>query len=83
MSNTEEEKLWIDNMNEKVKLYSVSLADEDYMEKIRELHHRLDMVKEIVRPGCSCEVLKTALSCMSSLATLLSQMPPQKLHASL
>ena len=39
-------------------------------------------VKDMVRPGCSYEILNTALSYMSSLATILSAMP-QKLHASL
>ncbi|XP_024987505.1 uncharacterized protein LOC112522541 [Cynara cardunculus var. scolymus] len=86
MSNTEEELL-TDDINKKVKPccteHFLSRADQDYMEKIRELHDRLDMVKKIVRPGCSYEVLNTALSFMSSLAAILSQMPPQKLHASL
>ncbi|KAI3719252.1 hypothetical protein L6452_20147 [Arctium lappa] len=87
MSNTEKEKLLTDDINEKVQPgcteHLASRVDEDYMEKIRELHDRLDMVKEIVRPGCSYEVLKTALSFMSSLATILSHMLPQKLQASL
>lgn len=58
------------------------LTNEDYMDNIRKFNDRLEMVKDMVRPGCSYEVLNTALSYMSSLATILSAMP-QKLHASL
>nr|GEV88368.1 uncharacterized mitochondrial protein AtMg00810-like [Tanacetum cinerariifolium] len=32
-----------------------SLANQDYMDNIRELNDRLDMVKDIARPGCSYE----------------------------
>ncbi|KAL4585888.1 hypothetical protein LXL04_010515 [Taraxacum kok-saghyz] len=88
MMNTEKEKLLTDDINGGVKVklicseHLLSVSEQDYMEKIRELHERLDMVKKIVRPGCSDDVLNTALSYLSSLATILSHMP-QKLHASL
>ncbi|KAK9051525.1 hypothetical protein SSX86_028152 [Deinandra increscens subsp. villosa] len=59
-----------------------SLTNQDYMEKIMEVNDKLDMVKNIVKPGCSYEVLNTALRYMSSLSTSLSK-TPQRLHASL
>lgn len=80
ISNMEKKSISTDDINRTE--HVPSLAIQDYMEKIRELNDRLDMVKNIARPGCSYEVLNTALSYMSSLATLLSKMP-QKLHASL
>ncbi|KAI3498473.1 hypothetical protein L1887_34248 [Cichorium endivia] len=84
--NTGKEKLLTNDINQGVKLvnkeYLLNVTEQDYMEKIRELHERLDMVKKIVKPGCSHEVLNTALCSLSSLAKILSQMP-QKLHASL
>ncbi|KVH97136.1 hypothetical protein Ccrd_000769 [Cynara cardunculus var. scolymus] len=50
MSNTEEELL-TDDINKKVKPccteHFLSRADQDYMEKIRELHDRLDMVMTV------------------------------------
>ncbi|KAL7605607.1 uncharacterized protein LOC111879989 [Lactuca sativa] len=80
MLKAEKEKLLTDDINQGVNLLSV--AEMDYMEKIKEFHERLDMVKKIVKPGCSHEVLNIALCSLSSLARILSQMP-QKLHASL
>ncbi|KAD4982575.1 hypothetical protein E3N88_19246 [Mikania micrantha] len=59
-----------------------NLVNQGYMEKIMELNYKLAMVKNMVRPGCSYEVLNTALCCMSSLVTILSK-TPQKPHASL
>ncbi|XP_071706209.1 uncharacterized protein [Rutidosis leptorrhynchoides] len=86
ITNTEKEKLSTDDINRMVKLccteHFSSLREADYMQKIREFNDRLDMVKNLVRPGCSHEVLNTALSYMTSLANFLSHMP-QKLQASL
>ncbi|CAL5382515.1 unnamed protein product [Camellia sinensis] len=52
------------------------LQDEDYTEDIKEVQAFLDkgLVKKIVRPGCSQEVLNVAVSSMSSLARILSAM---------
>ncbi|XP_059437740.1 pyrophosphate--fructose 6-phosphate 1-phosphotransferase subunit alpha-like [Corylus avellana] len=64
----------------------IGLCTEDlvYMEKIKELQDYLDKVKNMVKPGCSQEVLKVALSSMSSLVNFLSSMSTRpKLHASL
>ncbi|CAH1416183.1 unnamed protein product [Lactuca virosa] len=88
MLNLEKETLLTDDINQGVKVklvcreHLLSVAEMDYMEKIKEFHERLDMVKKIVKPGCSHEVLNIALCSLSSLARILSQMP-QKLHASL
>ncbi|MFS7889007.1 hypothetical protein Hanom_Chr00s095878g01801201 [Helianthus anomalus] len=78
--NTEQERLSADGGNPVGHLQI--LTNQDYMEKIMEINVKLDMVKDIVRPGCSYEVLNTALRCMSSLATTLST-TSQKVRASL
>lgn len=64
---------------------AMGLCTEDLgcMEKIKELHNYLDMVKMIVKPGCSEEVLEVALSSLSSLLNFLSISSTPKLHASL
>ncbi|KAI3448991.1 hypothetical protein Pfo_005656 [Paulownia fortunei] len=49
-----------------------SFLDQDYVEKIKEFQCFVDMVKKIVRPGCSPEMLNVALSSMSSLVKTLS-----------
>ncbi|CAL5331176.1 unnamed protein product [Camellia sinensis] len=62
------------------KAISLPLRDEDYTEDIKEVQAYLDklcglgvdMVKKIVRPGCSQQVLNVAVSSMSSLARILS-----------
>nr|XP_043624962.1 uncharacterized protein LOC122596448 isoform X2 [Erigeron canadensis] len=80
ISNTENKNISPVGINHQKEF--LSLTRQEYMEKIRELNDRLDMVKNIARPGCSYELLNTALCYMSSLVTILSEMP-QKLHASL
>ncbi|XP_062144775.1 pyrophosphate--fructose 6-phosphate 1-phosphotransferase subunit alpha-like isoform X2 [Alnus glutinosa] len=65
---------------------AIGFCTEDlvYMEKIKELQDYLEKVKNMVKPGCSQEVLKVALSSMSSLVNFLSSMSTRpKLHASL
>ncbi|KAK1424994.1 hypothetical protein QVD17_20336 [Tagetes erecta] len=78
--DTEQKNISTDEVNQTDDLQR--LTDQDYMEKIMELNDKLDMVKTMVKPGCSFEVLNTALRYMSSLATSLSK-TPQRLHASL
>ncbi|CAK7340349.1 unnamed protein product [Dovyalis caffra] len=46
--------------------------DREHIEEIKELHAYLDMVKTMVRPGCSPEVLKMALNSMSTLFNILT-----------
>ncbi|KAH8506837.1 hypothetical protein Peur_044000 [Populus x canadensis] len=46
--------------------------DQEYIKEIKELHAYLDMVKTVVRPGCSPEVLKIALNSMSTLFNTLT-----------
>ncbi|KAF9679455.1 hypothetical protein SADUNF_Sadunf06G0016800 [Salix dunnii] len=53
--------------------YDDTLAeDQEYIKEIKELHAYLDMVKTMVRPGCSPEVLKIALNSMSTLFNTLT-----------
>ncbi|KAI3909333.1 hypothetical protein MKX01_031776 [Papaver californicum] len=67
-----------------IKPISLCVEDQDYMGRVKELQNYLDMVKMIVKPGCSQEVLKAALSSMSSVVNILSIMSvPSKGQASL
>ncbi|KAK9063992.1 hypothetical protein SSX86_017864 [Deinandra increscens subsp. villosa] len=54
--------------------FSLHIQDLDYMGRIKELNAYLDKVRSIVKPGCSQDILKAALSCMSSVADVLSVM---------
>ncbi|KAI3730257.1 hypothetical protein L1987_61426 [Smallanthus sonchifolius] len=53
---------------------SLHIQDLDYMGRIKELNAYLDKVRSIVKPGCSQDILKAALSAMSSVADVLSVM---------
>ena len=44
------------------------------MGRIKKLQEYLDKVRTIVKPGCSQDVLKAALSAMASVAEILSVM---------
>ncbi|XP_022777256.1 pyrophosphate--fructose 6-phosphate 1-phosphotransferase subunit alpha-like isoform X2 [Durio zibethinus] len=57
--------------------------DEDHIRKIKEFQDYFDMVKRMVKPGCSQEVLKVALNSISSLVSILTYMSSPKLHSSL
>ncbi|KAK0584245.1 hypothetical protein LWI29_009972 [Acer saccharum] len=57
-----------------VKYFGLCTEGGDDFMKIKELQAYLDMVKKIVRPGCSEQVLKVALSSMSSLVNILTTM---------
>ncbi|KAI4312581.1 hypothetical protein MLD38_037387 [Melastoma candidum] len=46
-------------------------------EKLQEVHGYIEMVEEIVRPGCSPEVLKIALASVTDLVDRLSSIPSQ------
>ncbi|CAL9111841.1 unnamed protein product [Musa textilis] len=54
-----------------VKTYTLSVEDQDYMGRIKKLQEYLDKVKSIVKPGCSQDVLKAALSSMASVTEVL------------
>ncbi|WOL19238.1 pyrophosphate--fructose 6-phosphate 1-phosphotransferase subunit alpha-like [Canna indica] len=56
------------------KTYTLSVEDQDYMGRIKKLQEYLDKVKSIVKPGCSHDVLKAALSSMASVTEVLSVM---------
>ncbi|MQL69626.1 hypothetical protein Taro_001938 [Colocasia esculenta] len=56
------------------KTMTLCAEDQDYMGRIKEFQEYLDKVKSIVKPGCSQDVLKAALSAMTSVMDVLSIM---------
>nr|APR64352.1 pyrophosphate-dependent phosphofructokinasealpha subunit family protein [Populus tomentosa] len=56
------------------KAVTLCVEDQDYMGGIKKLQEYLDKVRNIVKPGCSQEVLKAALSVMASVTDVLSVM---------
>lgn len=53
---------------------SLCVEDRDYMGRIKQLQEYLEKVKSIVKPGCSQDVLKAALSAMASVTEMLTIM---------
>ncbi|EPS71673.1 hypothetical protein M569_03082, partial [Genlisea aurea] len=53
---------------------TLNVEDQDYMGRIKRLQEYLDQVRSIVKPGCSQDVLKAALSAMSSVTDILTVM---------
>ncbi|XP_051126642.1 pyrophosphate--fructose 6-phosphate 1-phosphotransferase subunit alpha [Andrographis paniculata] len=53
---------------------TLCVEDQDYMGRIKQLQEHLDKVRSIVKPGCSQDVLKAALSAMASVTDILSVM---------
>ncbi|KAI6690698.1 hypothetical protein NL676_027526 [Syzygium grande] len=53
---------------------TLCVEDQDYMGRIKKLQEYLDKVRNIVKPGCSQDVLKAALSIMASVTDVLSVM---------
>ncbi|KAF2310274.1 hypothetical protein GH714_007537 [Hevea brasiliensis] len=60
---------------------TLCVEDQDYMGRIKELQEYLDKVRTIVKPGCSQEVLKAALSVMASVTDVLSTMSSTSLNS--
>ncbi|WOL12370.1 pyrophosphate--fructose 6-phosphate 1-phosphotransferase subunit alpha [Canna indica] len=56
------------------KAISLCVEDQDYMGRIKLLQEYLEKVKKIVKPGCSQDVLKAALSSMASVTDVLAVM---------
>eukprot|EP00262_Sarcandra_glabra_P022471 TRINITY_DN996_c0_g2_i1.p1 TRINITY_DN996_c0_g2~~TRINITY_DN996_c0_g2_i1.p1 ORF type:complete len:615 (+),score=117.19 TRINITY_DN996_c0_g2_i1:72-1916(+) len=56
------------------KTVTLCVEDQDYMGRIKKLQEYLDKVRTIVKPGCSQDVLKAALSAMASVTDILSVM---------
>ncbi|KAL1535193.1 diphosphate--fructose-6-phosphate 1-phosphotransferase [Salvia divinorum] len=50
------------------------VEDQDYMGRIKELQEYLEKVRSIVKPGCSQDIVKAALSAMASVTDILSVM---------
>uniref|UniRef100_A0ACD5ZUB5 Uncharacterized protein n=1 Tax=Avena sativa TaxID=4498 RepID=A0ACD5ZUB5_AVESA len=53
---------------------SLCVEDRDYMGRIKQLQDYLEKVKSMVKPGCSQDVLKAALSSMAHVTELLTIM---------
>ncbi|KAK6939136.1 Phosphofructokinase domain [Dillenia turbinata] len=66
--------LQFDGPGADAKPITLSVEDKDYMGRIQELQQYLEKVRAIVKPGCSQEVLKAALSAMASVTEILSVM---------
>ncbi|CAN0927320.1 Pyrophosphate--fructose 6-phosphate 1-phosphotransferase subunit alpha [Linum grandiflorum] len=66
--------LQFDGPGADAKAVSLCVEDQDYMGRIKALQEYLDKVRTIVKPGCSPEVLKAALSVMASVTEVLSTM---------
>ncbi|KAK4428257.1 Pyrophosphate--fructose 6-phosphate 1-phosphotransferase subunit alpha [Sesamum alatum] len=66
--------LQFDGPGADAKAVTLCVEDQDYMGRIKKLQEYLDKVRSIVKPGCSQDVLKAALSAMSSVTDILSVM---------
>ncbi|GJW11770.1 cysteine protease XCP1-like protein [Tanacetum coccineum] len=54
------------------RVLSLCVEDLDYMGRIKKLNEYLEKVRAMVKPGCSQDVVKAALSAMSSVTDILS-----------
>ncbi|KZV32193.1 pyrophosphate--fructose 6-phosphate 1-phosphotransferase subunit alpha-like [Dorcoceras hygrometricum] len=66
--------LQFDGPGADAKAVTLCVEDQDYMGRIKKLQEYLDKVRSIVKPGCSQDVLKAALSAMASVTDILSVM---------
>ncbi|KAI3465496.1 hypothetical protein Pfo_022159 [Paulownia fortunei] len=66
--------LQFDGPGADAKAVTLCVEDQDYMGRIKKLQEYLDKVRTIVKPGCSQDVLKAALSAMASVTDILSVM---------
>uniref|UniRef100_A0A0D9XC75 Phosphofructokinase domain-containing protein n=1 Tax=Leersia perrieri TaxID=77586 RepID=A0A0D9XC75_9ORYZ len=57
-----------------VKPITLTVEDQDYLGDIEILQEYMEKVKNIVKPGCSREILKAAISSMSSVKDVLKVM---------
>ncbi|KAL4579154.1 hypothetical protein LXL04_015291 [Taraxacum kok-saghyz] len=64
------------------RVVSLYVEDLDYMGRIKEFNEYLEKVRGIVKPGCSQDVLKAALSAMLSVTNVLSIMSSSPSNAS-
>ncbi|KAK9269834.1 hypothetical protein L1049_025407 [Liquidambar formosana] len=66
--------LQFDGPGADAKAVTLCVEDQDYMGRIKKLQEYLDKVRNIVKPGCSQDVLKAALSSMASVTDVLTVM---------
>ncbi|XP_055834266.1 pyrophosphate--fructose 6-phosphate 1-phosphotransferase subunit alpha [Solanum dulcamara] len=64
--------LQFDGPGADAKAVTLCVEDQDYIGRIKKLQEYLDKVRTIVKPGCSQDVLKAALSAMASVTDILS-----------
>ncbi|KAJ6799874.1 pyrophosphate--fructose 6-phosphate 1-phosphotransferase subunit alpha-like isoform X3 [Iris pallida] len=55
-----------------IKPFCLGMEDQDYMGRIKKIHDYLDKIRSIVKPGCSQDVLKAALTSMASVTEVLT-----------
>ncbi|KAI9073671.1 hypothetical protein K1719_044335 [Acacia pycnantha] len=66
--------LQFDGPGADAKAITLCVEDMDYMGRIKKLQEYLEKVRTIVKPGCPQDVLKAALSVMSSVTEVLTTM---------
>ncbi|KAL5557651.1 hypothetical protein UlMin_033862 [Ulmus minor] len=66
--------LQFDGPGADAKAVTLCVEDQDYMGRIKKLQEHLDTVRTIVKPGCSQDILKAALSVMGSVTEVLTVM---------
>ncbi|KAJ3694685.1 hypothetical protein LUZ60_000062 [Juncus effusus] len=66
--------LQFDGPGADAKAVTLCVEDRDYMGRIKLLQEYLDKVRSMVKPGCSQDVLKAALSAMASVTDTLNIM---------
>ncbi|KAK3129094.1 hypothetical protein QOZ80_6BG0471450 [Eleusine coracana subsp. coracana] len=66
--------LQFDGLGAETKPISLCVEDRDYMGRIKQLQEYLEKVKSIVKPGCSQDILKAALSAMAYVTDMLTIM---------
>ncbi|XP_058069812.1 pyrophosphate--fructose 6-phosphate 1-phosphotransferase subunit alpha-like [Magnolia sinica] len=64
--------LQFDGSGSDAKSVTLCVEDQDYIGRIKKLQEYLEEVRSIVKPGCSQDVLKVALSAMASVTDVLS-----------
>ncbi|CAK9149176.1 unnamed protein product [Ilex paraguariensis] len=66
--------LQFDGTGADAKAVTLCVEDQDYMGRIKALQEYLNKVRMIVKPGCSQDVLKAALSAMTAVTDILLTM---------
>ncbi|XP_028784591.1 pyrophosphate--fructose 6-phosphate 1-phosphotransferase subunit alpha-like [Neltuma alba] len=73
--------LQFDGPGADAKAIALCVEDMDYMGHVKKLQEYLDKVRTIVKPGCPQDVLKAALSVMSSVTDVLTTMSQSSVNS--